>query len=114
MGVINILEREFLNIVAWFETNKMIVNPDKFQALIIEKRQDHTNIHISIDTQNVKAAPSVKLLGVEIDGKLNFNLHMLSAMTRLKKYLRFGARKLLISSYFTSNFNYCQSTPIFA
>ena len=50
-----ITERESLNTVDWFHANKIILNPDKFNALIIDKkRQDHTSRQISIDTQNLK------------------------------------------------------------
>lgn len=54
---------------------------------------------------------------MEVDGKLNFNLYVsnicksatnqLSDMQILRNYLSFDARKLLINSYFISNFNYC-------
>ena len=39
-----ITERESLDKVDWFHANKIIVNPDKFNASIIDKkRQDHTS-----------------------------------------------------------------------
>lgn len=70
-----------------------------------------------IDQQNIKAVSSVKLLRVEVDSKLNFNLYIsnicksatnqLSDMQILRNYLSFDARKLLINSYFISNFKYC-------
>ena len=48
----------------------MIVNPGKFQAIIIdERKQDHTNEILKLE---IKVASQVKLLGVEIDNKLNF------------------------------------------
>ena len=62
---------------------------------------------IFVDKQNKRAVTSIKLLGVEIYDKLNFNLHVsnicksatdqLSAMIRLKNHLSFDARKLLIN-----------------
>ena len=62
---------------------------------------------IFVDKQNKKAVTSIKLLGVEIYDKLNFNLHVsnicksatdqLSAMIRLKNHLSFDDRKLLIN-----------------
>ena len=101
--------------LTWFDANKIIVNSEKFLALIFEKRQDHANMHILIDTQNVKAEPSAKLLGAEIDGKLNFSLDIiLSAMIRLKNYLSSSARKLLINIYFMSDFSYYELVLIFS
>ena len=41
--LISILESDSKIAIAWFETNKMIVNPSKFQSIIIDKKkQDHT------------------------------------------------------------------------
>ena len=39
----------------WFKENKMIVNPGKFQAIIIDKRkQDHTNEIFKIGSKEIK------------------------------------------------------------
>ena len=41
--LMSILESDSKIAIAWFETNKMIVNPGKFQSIIIDKKkQDHT------------------------------------------------------------------------
>ena len=57
--------------------NKMIVNPGKFQAIMIdERKQDHTNEIFKIVSKGIKVASQVKLLGVEIDNKLNFDQHL--------------------------------------
>ena len=66
----------------------------------------------------------VELLGVHLDDKLNFNLHIsnlcrsaanqLNALIRLKSYLSFNAKRVLISSYIISNFNYCPLVWIFS
>ena len=41
--LIKILESESEVVIDWFEKNKMVENPDKFQAIIIDKRKtDHT------------------------------------------------------------------------
>ena len=57
---------------------------------------------------------SVKLLGLQLDNKLNFNLHIsnicksaanqLNALIRLKKIMNFEEKKTMISSYFMANF----------
>ena len=55
----------------------MIVIPGKFKGIIIDKKkQNYTAEYISIDQKNKKTSSSVKLLGVHIDDKLNFNLHI--------------------------------------
>ena len=95
----------------------MIVNPDKFQAILLDKRKsDHTNQRIVVDSQNINVVSSVELLGVQIDDKLNFNLHIsnicrsaanqLNALIRLKQFLGFKEIRILINSYFMANFKY--------
>ena len=73
--LISILESESNIATDWFETNKMIVNPGKFQSIIIDKKkQYHTKETFEIEDKVIEA--SVKLLGVQIDDKLNFILHI--------------------------------------
>ena len=51
----------------------MIVDPDKFQVIIIDKKKgDHTNEKVVIDNKQIKTVPSVELLGIQLDDKLNF------------------------------------------
>ena len=45
--------------------NKMIVNPDKFQAIVLNKtRSDLTNTNFEVDNQLIKSVSSVELLGI--------------------------------------------------
>ena len=116
--LIGSLESECEVALNWFNENKMIVNPGKFQTIIIDKRkQDHTNEIFKIGSKEIKVASQVKLLGVEIDNKLNFEQHInricksaanqLNALIRLKRFLGFQERKALVNSFVLSNFNYC-------
>ena len=57
----------------WFKKNQMIVNLDKFQVIIIDKKKvDHTNEKVVIDNKQINTVPSVELLGIQLDDKLNF------------------------------------------
>ena len=59
---------------------------------------------------------SIELLGIQIDDKLNFNLHtnnicrsaanQLNVLIRLKQLLGFKEKRILINSYFMANFSY--------
>ena len=120
-----ILESESKKAISWFQSNKMIVNPGKFQGIIIDKKkQNHTAEYISIDQKNIKTSSSLKLLGVHVDDKLNFNLHItkicrsaanqLHALIRLRMFLNFEEKKTLINSYFYSNFNCCPLVWMFS
>ena len=121
----SVLKPESNIAIDWFEANKMIVNPDKFQSIIIDKKkQDHTKETFEIGDKVIQASHSVKLLGVQIDDKLNFNLHItntcrstanqLNTLIRLKRFLSFVAKTVLVNSYFYSNFNYCPLVWMFS
>ena len=97
--------------------NKMIVNPDKFQAIIFNKKRSNlTNRNFQVGNQVIKSVSSVELFGIQGDGKLNFNLHIrkncksaanqLNALIRLKQFLSFHAKEVFINSNIISNFNY--------
>ena len=69
--LIKILESEPEVVIDWFKKNKMVLNSDKFQAIILDKRKsDHTDEHITVDNQQIKVVSSVKLLGLQLHGKL--------------------------------------------
>ena len=75
--LINKLETDSNIVIEWFKMNKMIVNPDKFQAIVLnKKRSDLTNTNFQVDNQVIKSVSFVQLLGIEIDDKLNCNLHI--------------------------------------
>ena len=75
-NLISVLESENEIAINWFEGNHMIVNPCKFQVIIFDKhRRNHTNQMVNMDWKEIKAVSKVKILGIEIDGKLNFNHH---------------------------------------
>ena len=69
--LIETLESESNIAIDWLTKNEMIINPDKFQAIILDKKKSNlTNIPLTIDNQTIKSAPSVELLGVHLDDKL--------------------------------------------
>ena len=75
--LINTLQGESEVTTDWFKKNQMIVNLDKFQVIIIDKKKvDHTNEKVVIDNKQINTVPSVELLGIQLDDKLNFSPHM--------------------------------------
>ena len=92
------------------------------KRLLLTKRRNA--ILMKLGDKIRTASSSVKLLGVQIDDQLNFNLHIsnicrsaanqLNALIRLKLFLDFEEKKTLIHSYFYSNFNYCPLVWMFS
>ena len=112
------LESECKFTIKWFHENKMIVNPDKFQAIVLDKhKSSNTEAKFIIGSEQIQAVPSVDILGITIDHKMNFNLYIdeiclksanqLYALVRLKDFLGNEERKVLINSFVLSIVNYC-------
>ena len=73
--LINVLKEESDVAINWFFSNKMIVNRDKFKSIILTKnKSDDTQTGFSIGTDIDSSEKSVKLLGIQLDNRLNFNL----------------------------------------
>ncbi len=96
----------------------MIANPEKFHALLVRKDRKDT-LHDLLFTQagEITSEKSVRLLGVEIDNKLNFDIHIsnlcrkaatqLNVLKMLKSFIGFKEKQILVESFVFSNFNYC-------
>ena len=66
-------QKESENAIDWFCSNEMVVNPDKCQYIIINRLGKLKNSNeLLIDNHKIDSKNSVKLLGIEIDNKLNF------------------------------------------
>ena len=114
----NTLQSESEVIVNWLKNNKMLAHSEKFQAIILDKQKhDYSNETIKFDNNTVETVSSVRFLGIQLGDKLNFSLHVSnicksaanqsSALIRLKNFLCFEGKRVLINSYFMSNSNYC-------
>ena len=116
-ALLTTLEKESEKAVDWFRRNNMIVNPEEFQSMILE-RSGNSEVHtIEIDSNKTETTNSVDLLGIHIDNKLNFDDHIftlcnkacmqLNAIDRLKRYLGTKELEVIVNSFIYSNFNYC-------
>ena len=57
--------------------NMVIANPDEYQTIIIERKNQQNNlISIKINNININSENSVRVLGLEIDSKLDFDKHI--------------------------------------
>ena len=103
--------------IQWFKQNYMQANPPKFQAMVLNRQGNTTNLVFNIDTVTLKPNTSVKLLGVHLDNQLNFNEHIryistkcgkqVNAMARLSRMLSTDSKTNILNSFLLSNFNFC-------
>ena len=115
-NLISILESESEIAINWFKNNHMIVNPGKFRGILFDKHKgNYTNRIININQKEIKAVAKVKLLGIEINDKVNFNFHIKNicksasnhhnALTRTS--IRIQGKRGANNTFVMSNFNYC-------
>ena len=97
--------------IDWFEYNSMIVNPDKFKAIILSKsKYDTSGIPLTLGNQSITTQKSVTLLGVTIDCALSFDKHVgdlcktaasrLNALKKLRPFITSEkTRKSLVHAF---------------
>ena len=116
--LVNTLEQETGVALSWLENNEMIANPEKFHAILLRKNQTNTSGEpININGKMIKSEETVKLLGVTLDYRLDFDPHIsnickkaatqLNVLKRLKAFIGFRGKQILVQSFVYSNFNYC-------
>ena len=112
------LKNESESAVNWFRNNNMIVNPEKFQLMLLQKSTKKLiQEKLQIDNKKNKSENSVTLLGITIDNRLSFDDHVsklcnkasmqLKAIFILKKYMSQKELEVVPNSFIYSNFNYC-------
>ena len=104
--------------VDWFHVNRMIVNPEKFKAILLTKGKENTaGYPIILRGHEIESEDLVTLLGVTIDYKLSFENHIqelcqrtsaqLNALKRPGYFMEPKIRKTMIQSFILAHFNYC-------
>ena len=94
----------------------MTANPDKFQVIFmgLEKGQI---LNLEINGISIRTTEEVKLLGITIDSKLQFQSHVeaicktanqkVKEFSRIAGYLQKHKAYVLYKTFIRSNFNYC-------
>jgi hypothetical protein len=95
----------------------MQANPEKFQVLAVRKKTFDKNLKIWIQNSTLSCEETVKLLGIEIDYQLNFDIHIssicrkvsqqLNILKRVGPYLDRLSKLTIFHSFILSNFNFC-------
>ena len=116
--LLRLLEKKSEIAIKWFSDNNMIVNPKKFQAIIINRQNSSNhNCCLTLNNAEIKSKESVTLLRIEIDNKLTFvekheftickkANNQLNAISRIGAALGQKEKEVLINSFVYSNFNY--------
>ena len=70
----NDLEMDFMILHKWFHENHMVLNPDKCHYIVIG--DDGPSQKITLNNNEIASFDEEKLLGILLDGKLNFDSHI--------------------------------------
>ena len=73
-NVKQILEQNSDKAIQWFKENYMKLNTDKCKVIICGKKNE--TVSIKVGNSEISEEDSVKLLGIKIDNKLNFDKHI--------------------------------------
>ena len=106
--VLSKLEKDTLLLSEWFSDNFMKLIEEKSHLLIFGTKGDRMTLNIG--ASQISESESEKLLGVAIDSKLKFNLHVIQLCVKASQKVHALARvkvKLIMRSFIMSHFNYC-------
>ena len=103
-----ILEKETNLLNEWFAHNNLISNNDKNKLLATHKEK-HT---AAIGNDLIYSSTHVKLLGIIIDSKLNFQ-RKIHALRRISQYIETNKLKIIMRAFIENEFNYSPLTWMF-
>ena len=75
-GLLKTLEQASESAVSCFKQIKTIVNAEKFQAIILNKKESEAKYKLTIGNNDIESTKSVKLLGITINDRLQFDQHI--------------------------------------
>ena len=112
--VLNILKKDTTTLIEWFNYNYFKMNADKCKLLITNHNE---NASISIQGEIISASNCVKLLGINIDNKLDYKEHIssickkaslkLHALARISHFMNEHKLRILMKAFIESQFGYC-------
>ena len=111
--VIESLDRASVSLFTWFENNLLKDNADRFHFLVSLSQE----VNLNVNNFKIKNSDCEKLLGVKFDSKLRFDQHItdlcrrtsrkIHALARVTPFMNLSKRRLLMNSFFKTQFNYC-------
>ena len=114
LEVLTHLEDDTAILSKWFKDNYFIMNVDKCHLLVPKHDND---VEINIGGNHIQAEKSVKLLGIKINNKLDFDEHVtdlcknaglkLLALSRIALHMETSKLRILMKSFIEAQFSYC-------
>ena len=99
--------------MTWFELNSLKANPNEFQSMRISSNaQKDNDLQIEVNDNVIKATSTMKILGIHIDSKPNFNGHIAFLCTKAGRLLNsiwggpYGVPRLCELNGYLQQFHY--------
>ena len=116
----NKLNSDLLNLTKWLQVNKLILNPQKTEVMLIgtaQKLKKSNPLDIFISGQKIKQVDCHKHLGVLMDSRLNFSEHVnkvcnklnssISLLARTRKFVNQPTAFSLYNALILPHIDYC-------
>ena len=113
-ALLSTLEAESNILIKWFYDNYFQINADKCHLIISKRSKD---VFINIEEEGIECSSSVKLLGITIDNKLNFDEHVnklckkasqkIHALARISNFMSQEKLRIIMKAFIESQFGYC-------
>ena len=113
-ALLDSLENDVNILIKWFQDKYLKLNAYKCHLLISSHSKD---IEMNVGKEIIECENSVKLLGITLDNKLNFNEHVsnickkasqkLHTLTRISNFMCQNKLRILMKAFIESQFGYC-------
>ena len=121
--ILSTLHSDMKLICEWLRYNRLVINWTKTHAILFDIKKnnptDYLNLELLVDGEKVPFVSSTKILGVTVDHKLRFDLHIASICKKVnsklfvlnKKAFLFTHKfkETLFKLFIQSRFDYCSS-----
>lgn len=85
-NAITTMNAELQKVSAWFDANKLTLNVDKTQVMMLSRKRKITPIgRVTLRGQEIDRVDSAKFLGVIVDQKLNWKTHIALISQKISK-----------------------------
>ncbi|KAH8280190.1 hypothetical protein KR054_000771 [Drosophila jambulina] len=73
------------NAMSWLADNGLSLAEQKMEAVLISSRKIVENVNFRVSSTTIESSPTVKYLGVMIDHRLNYKIHLEYAAAKVSK-----------------------------
>ena len=99
--VINMLENDSIQLFKWFSDNQMKANKDKCHLIV------SNNVKVPMKIDSIEVENSHWKFKEHLEGIIKKASKKVNVLSRITPFMNIAKRKLLMNSFFISQFNYC-------